>query len=86
MECTGYSGSFCCLFEQNVMRIPCCLLQMQFLSGKVIVKQVTVSLEATVKMNRKEPQGLEEIVSDLNPACPFQEYVDADRCCSFVTS
>jgi len=50
------------------------------------VKQVTVSLEATLKMNQKEPQGLEEIVSDLNPACPFQEYVDADRSCLFVTT
>jgi len=50
------------------------------------VKQVTISLEATLKMNQKEPQGLEEIVNDLNPACPFQEYVDADRCCPFVTN
>jgi len=31
MECTGYSGNFCCLFEQNFMRIRCCLLQTQFL-------------------------------------------------------
>jgi hypothetical protein len=50
------------------------------------VKQVTVSLEGTLKMSRKEQQGLEEIVSDLNPACAFQVYVDADRCCPFVTT